>query len=92
MSTRRKKKVQRKHVRSYRKTALFLWAFGAAGLALGLVLIAVFGWKQNWPLAGLGFVYVLVAGILFGVGGVLVHVDDDRKQQRESQTHSQQSS
>ncbi len=92
MSTRRKRKVQRKHVRSYRKAALFLWAFGAAGLALGLVLIAVFGWKQDWPLAGLGVVYVLVAGILLGVRGVLVHVDDDRKRQRESQTHSQQSS
>ena len=92
MSTQRKKKVQRKHVRSYRKTTHFLWAFGAAGLALGLVLIAVFGWKQNWPLAGVGVVYVLVAGILFGVRGLLVHVDDERKRQREFQTRSQQSS
>jgi hypothetical protein len=92
MSTQRKRKVQRKHVRSYRKTKLFLWAFGAAGLALGLVLIAVFGWKQNWRLAGLGVVYVLVAGILFGVRGVLAHVDDERKRQRELQAHSPQSS
>ena len=92
MSTQRKSKVQRTHVRSYRKTTLFLWAFGSAGLALGLVLIAVFGWKQNWPLAGVGVVYVLVAGILFGVRGLLVHVDDERKRQREFQPRSQQPS
>jgi hypothetical protein len=92
MSTTRIRKVRRKHERSYRKTKLFLWAFGSAGFALGLALIAVFGWKQNWPLTGLGVVYVLVAGILFGVRGVLAHVDDERKRQRELQAHSPQSS
>jgi hypothetical protein len=92
MSTQRNRKVKRKHVRSYRKTKLFLWAFGSAGLALGLALIAVFGWKRNWHLAGVGVVYVLVAAILLGVRGVLVHVDDERKRRREFQTRSQQSS
>jgi hypothetical protein len=92
MSTTRIRKVRRKYQRSYRKTKLFLWAFGSAGLALGLALIAVFGWQRNWHLAGVGVVYVLVAAILLGVRGVLVHVDDERKRRREFRARSRQSS
>ena len=92
MATQRIRKVRRKNVRSYRKAKLFLWAFGSAGLALGLALIAVFGWRRNWHLAGVGVVYVLVAAILLGVRGVLVHVDDERKRRREFRAGSRQSS
>lgn len=76
------KKVRRKRMRSYRKAKLFLWAFGVAGLVLGLVLIAVFVVLHHWRLAQLGIVYILIAGILLGVRGVLSYYDSERKRHR----------
>jgi membrane protein implicated in regulation of membrane protease activity len=92
MSGQRKKKVRKKRMRSYRKAKLFLWAFGSAGLALGLGLFAWFGLQRNWQLAGVGFAYILVSLILFGIRGVLVHLDDDRKRRREFRTGSRRES
>ena len=83
MSSQRIKKKRKKVMRSYRKAKLFLWAFGMAGLVLGLGLVGWFGMRGNWRLARVGVVYVLVSGVLFGIREVLAHHDDERKRRRE---------
>ena len=88
MSETRVRRVRTKHVRSYRKVRVFLWAFGTAGLALGLGLMAWFGLHRHWHLAGVGLVYLLVALILFGIRGVLGHLDEERRRRRDFRKQS----
>jgi hypothetical protein len=73
-------------MRSYRKAKLFLWAFGSAGFILGVGLTGWFGLRGDWRLTGVGVFYILVSLILFGVRGVLVHLDDERKRKRAFRT------
>ncbi len=88
MSNTRIRRVRTKRVRSYRKARVFLWAFGTAGLALGLGLMAWFGLHRNWHLASVGLLYSLVALILFGIRGVLGHLDDERRRRRDFKKQS----
>jgi hypothetical protein len=72
------KRMRKKKLRSYRKLMLFLWAFGVAGVSLGVWLIG-WGIMADSGLGKLGVVYLLVAFILLGIRGVLGHLDDARR-------------
>ena len=69
-------------MRSYRKVMHFLWAFGIAGLTLGIGLIGYFGMQRRWNIVLLGVVYALTAAILLGIRGILSNLDHKRKRQR----------
>ncbi len=82
MTQQRIKKVRKKRMRSYRKIMHFLWAFGIAGLALGIILMGWFGLQRRWNIVMLGLVYTLTAIILLGIRGILSHIDHGRKRKR----------
>ncbi len=76
------KRKRRKRLRSYRRLKLFLFALGVAGVALGCLMVVVFGVRGNWHVAELGLVYILAALGLLGVRGLVSYVDQQRKQKR----------
>lgn len=82
MTQQKTKKVRKKRMRSYREVMHFLWAFGIAGLTLGIGLIGYFGLQHRWNIALLGLVYTLTASILLGIRGILSNLDQKRKQRR----------
>lgn len=69
-------------MRSYRQLRQILLAFGTAGLVLGLGLIGFFGFRGNYKLAAVGLIYVLVAGLLLGIRGVLTYISEINRQRR----------
>ncbi len=79
MTQQRIKKVRKKRMRSYRKIMHFLWAFGIAGMILGIGLIGWFSLQHRWNIAMLGVVYSLFAAILLGIRGILSNMDNNRK-------------
>ena len=60
----------------------FLWAFGMAGLGLGIILVLWFGAHGRFKLAGFGAIYILVAVILLAVRNILAYLDIERKRKR----------
>lgn len=86
MTDKRIKKIRKKRMRSYRKIMQFLWAFGLAGLALGVILIGWSGLQCHWKMVLLGIIYALTSIILLGVRGILSHIDHDRKRRHNIHT------
>ena len=82
MTKQKIKKVRKKRMRSYREVMHFLWAFGIAGLILGIGIIGYFGLQRRWNVALLGVVYTLTAAIFLGIRGIISNLDQKRKQQR----------
>jgi membrane protein implicated in regulation of membrane protease activity len=72
-------KKRRRRYRSVRKLNAFLLAFGLTALCLGGVLVLYFVVRGQFKWAGIGGVYVLVAGVLLGLRGVLVYQHEQRK-------------
>jgi len=82
MTEKRRRKRRKVTIRSYRKARQLLLVFGTAGMALGAGLVAVFILKNNMLLVRVGIIYMLVAGLLLGIRGVLAHLDELNKHRR----------
>ncbi len=91
MSEKRKKKLRKKKMRSYRKLMQFLWAFGLAGLGLGSILVIWFGLHHRWTLAAWGMIYILCSVILLGIRNILAYVDQNRKRKHHVYSHPKSS-
>ena len=74
--------------RSYRRLRQVLFAFAAAGSALGAGLALLFAYRRQWVLLWLGAVYIMLAGILFSVCHILEYWDDLRRRKRYYTTES----
>jgi len=59
-----------------------LLVFGTAGMALGGGLVIVFLQRSNMLLVRVGVIYMLTAGLLLGIRGVLTHLDEQNKHRR----------
>ncbi len=70
---------------SWKKLRQFLLAFGMAGIAIGVGLCVFYGCQGNMLLLGVGFTYVLVSLSVLGARGILIHLDEARKQSRRAQ-------
>jgi len=79
MSGQKKKRTKKKRMRSYRKLKQFLWAFGMAGLGLGVLMLGWFGIHGRWDLAAWGLVYILVSIILLSLRNIIAALDRKRK-------------
>ncbi len=84
MSKKRKRRARRK-IHSWKKLRQFLLAFGMAGIAIGVGLCIFYGTQGNMVLLGVGIAYVLVSLSVLGARGILIYLDEARKQSRRAQ-------
>jgi ABC-type nickel/cobalt efflux system permease component RcnA len=73
------KRRKGRQFRSVRKINAFLLAFGLTALCLGAALALYFVLRGQFKWAGIGCVYVLAAGVLLGLRGVLAYQHEARK-------------
>lgn len=76
------RKSRRVSWRSHRKVRHILFAFGLASGSLGLVLIAGYVYRRQGVMLWLGGLYVLTSLFLFGLRGILGHLDDMNRVRR----------
>lgn len=79
----KKRVLKRKKWRSHRKLCQILFAFGMAGLFLGVGLVGYFFVKGPRRMMLVGLVYVSAAGVLLAIRGVLQHLDEFHRRRRQ---------
>lgn len=68
--------------RSYRRLNTVLFAFAAVGFAMGILLLGAYAHRRQGVLLWLGATYVILAAMLFGIRGILEHLDDLHRRRR----------